>query len=131
MASIIRLKRSSVAAKVPTTAQLDLGELAVNTRDGKLFLKRADGSEEIVEVGARWGAFTAHAVGNTLTFRYNGTDILALDASGNLTVLGDAHNVICSVHGKAAEEEAAPATEAAAAPEPAVVGQKGKKEEKK
>ncbi len=49
----------------------------------------------------------------------------------HLTVLGDAHNVICSVHGKAAEEEAAPATEAAAAPEPAVVGQKGKKEEKK
>lgn len=89
MVSIIRMKRSSVAAKVPTTAQLDLGELAVNTRDGKLFLKRADGSEEIVEVGARWGAFTAHAAGNTLTFRYNGTDILALDASGNLTVLGD------------------------------------------
>ena len=89
MASIIRMKRSSVATKVPTTAQLDLGELAINTRDGKLFLKRADGSEEIVEVGARWGAFTAHAAGNTLTFRYNGTDILALDASGNLTVLGD------------------------------------------
>ena len=89
MASTIRLKRSSVATKVPTTTQLDLGELAVNTRDGKLFLKRADGSEEIVEVGARWGAFTAHAAGNTLTFRYNGTDILALDASGNLTVLGD------------------------------------------
>jgi len=51
MASIIRMKRSSVATKVPTTAQLDLGELAINTRDGKLFLKRADGSEEIVEVG--------------------------------------------------------------------------------
>jgi large subunit ribosomal protein L25 len=54
-------------------------------------------------------------------------DEIKLDA--HLTVLGDAHNVICSVHGKAAEEEAA--AEAAAAPEPAVVGQKGKKEEKK
>ncbi len=71
MASTIRLKRSAIATKVPTTAQLDLGELAVNTRDGKLFLKRADGSEEIVEVGARWGAFTAHAAGASLTFRYN------------------------------------------------------------
>lgn len=48
----------------------------------------------------------------------------------HLTVLGDAHNVICSVHGKAAEEEPA-AAEAAAPAEPAVVGQKGKKEEKK
>ena len=51
----------------------------------------------------------------------------------HLTVLGDAHNVLCSVHGKAAEEEVAvvaPVAEAAA-PEPAVVGAKGKKEEKK
>jgi large subunit ribosomal protein L25 len=59
-------------------------------------------------------------------------DQIKLDA--HLTVLGDAHNVLCSVHGKAAEEEltpAAPAAEAAAVPEPAVVGAKGKKEEKK
>ncbi|WP_424180043.1 hypothetical protein [Yoonia sp. TsM2_T14_4] len=89
MASTIRLKRSAIATKVPTTAQLDLGELAVNTRDGKLFLKRADGSEEIVEVGARWGAFTAHAAGASLTFRYNGVDVMTLDGTGNLTVLGD------------------------------------------
>jgi hypothetical protein len=89
MASIIRMKRSSVATKVPTTAQLDLGELAINTRDGKLFLKRADGSEEIVEVGARWGAFTAHASGTTLTFRYNGANVMVLDGSGNLTLLGN------------------------------------------
>ncbi|MGJ8561566.1 MAG: hypothetical protein ACSHX3_15155 [Litorimonas sp.] len=89
MASTIRLKRSAIATKVPTTAQLDLGELAINTRDGKLFLKRADGSEEIVEVGARWGAFTAHATGSSLTFRYNGVDVMTLDGSGNLTLLGD------------------------------------------
>ena len=89
MASTIRMKRSAIATKVPTTAQLDLGELAINTRDGKLFLKRADGSEEIVEVGARWGAFTAHAAGASLTFRYNGVDVMTLDGTGNLTVLGD------------------------------------------
>ena len=89
MASTIRMKRSAIATKVPTPAQLDLGELAINTRDGKLFLKRADGSEEIIEVGARWGAFTAHAGGSSLTFRYNGTDVMTLDGSGNLTVLGD------------------------------------------
>jgi large subunit ribosomal protein L25 len=63
-------------------------------------------------------------------------DVIRLDQvklDAHLTVLGDAHNVLCSVHGKAAEEETAgaPAAEAAAAPEPAVVGAKGKKEEKK
>jgi large subunit ribosomal protein L25 len=57
-------------------------------------------------------------------------DQIKLDS--HLTVLGDAHNVICSVHGKAAEEEvaAAPAAEVAA-PEPAAVASKGKKEDKK
>lgn len=62
---------------------------------------------------------------------------IKLDA--HITVLGDAHNVLCSVHGKAAEEELAPAapaaeTEAAAAAapaEPAAAPAKGKKEEKK
>lgn len=39
----VQLKRSSVAGKVPTIAQLDLGEIAINTKDGKLFFKKDDG----------------------------------------------------------------------------------------
>jgi hypothetical protein len=46
----VKMKRSGVAGKVPTTAQLELGELAVNTYDGRLFLKRDDGTEAIVEI---------------------------------------------------------------------------------
>jgi len=49
---------------------------------------------------------------------------LALGA--NIVITGDAHQVVCSVHGKAAEEEVA--APAAAEPE---VAKKGKKEEKK
>ncbi len=51
-----------------------------------------------------------------------------LGLASTLRILGDAHEVVCAVHAKAAEEEA-PAAEAAAA-EPEVVGKKGKKEEK-
>lgn len=51
MANTIRLKRSSLAGKVPTAADLALGEIAVNTTDGKLYLKKSDGGEFIVEVG--------------------------------------------------------------------------------
>ena len=40
----ILLKRSSVADKVPTTSDLLLGEAAVNTTDGKIFLKKGDDS---------------------------------------------------------------------------------------
>lgn len=54
MTSKVQLRRSAVPGKVPTTAQIDLGELAINTRDGKLFLKRdnGDGSFSIIDLGA-------------------------------------------------------------------------------
>jgi large subunit ribosomal protein L25 len=52
-----------------------------------------------------------------------------LNIASTLTILGDAHEVVCAVHAKAAEEEAAPAEGAPAEPE--VVAAKGKKEEKK
>ena len=53
MTSTLRHKRSAVLGKKPTTAQLDLGELAINTRDGTLYLKRdnGDGTFTIVELG--------------------------------------------------------------------------------
>lgn len=51
--STIKLRRSAVAGNKPTTAQLDLGEVAINTHDGTLFFKRdKDGELSIVEVGA-------------------------------------------------------------------------------
>ncbi len=49
MANTIRLKRSATAGAVPTTAQLSLGELAINTRDGKMYLKKNDGGDPAVE----------------------------------------------------------------------------------
>lgn len=41
MSNKILLKRSSVAGSIPTTASLDVGEVALNTFDGKLFLRRS------------------------------------------------------------------------------------------
>jgi hypothetical protein len=46
--STIKIRRSSVAGKKPTTGQLTLGELALNTHDGRLFTKQDDGSVSIV-----------------------------------------------------------------------------------
>jgi len=49
----IRLRRSAVPGNIPTVEQLNLGELAINTADGKLYLKkRIDDVEQVVEVGA-------------------------------------------------------------------------------
>lgn len=53
MANRIRLKRSSSDGAIPLVADLQTGELAVNSHNGRLFTKRDDGVvEEIVEIGA-------------------------------------------------------------------------------
>lgn len=43
MADVIRHKRSETAAAVPSAGQLELGELAINVADGRLFLKKTNG----------------------------------------------------------------------------------------
>jgi len=55
MSQIIKLKRSGTASAEPTTAQLALGEVAINTYDGKMYIKKDDGVEEIIEVGSGGG----------------------------------------------------------------------------
>jgi len=49
MAQNIRLKRSAVPGEAPTTGQLRLGEVAINTYDGKVYSKKDDGSEQTIE----------------------------------------------------------------------------------
>ena len=57
MAVNIKLKRSAVPGQVPTTAQLELGELALNTRDGKAFFKQdVNGVQSIVELATTSGS---------------------------------------------------------------------------
>lgn len=58
MARSIRIKRSAVPGKAPAVADLALGELAVNTHDGKLYTKKNDGTESIVEIGSGAGGGT-------------------------------------------------------------------------
>jgi hypothetical protein len=44
MAQTIQLKRSSTSGATPSAGSLSAGELAVNTADGKVFLKKANGN---------------------------------------------------------------------------------------
>jgi len=48
---VIKIRRSAVEGNAPTAAQLELGELALNTYDGKLFTEINDGTVSIVEIG--------------------------------------------------------------------------------
>ena len=52
MANTVKIKQSAVAARVPTTSDLALGELGVNTYDGKLYTRKDNGTASIIQIGA-------------------------------------------------------------------------------
>ena len=92
MASPIKIKRSAVAGRVPTTSDLQLGELGLNTNDGKLYAKKDDGSESIVELSSGGGSGTFVEVnGDNMTGNLTlGTSNIILDASdGSAEFAGD------------------------------------------
>ena len=50
MAQVVKLKRTAVQGKVPTTSNLELGELAINTFDGRIFFEKNDGDPSIQQI---------------------------------------------------------------------------------
>ena len=50
MAQTVQLKRSALSGKVPDTGSLNLGELALNTYDGKIFFRRSGSTDTVQEV---------------------------------------------------------------------------------
>ena len=67
MSTVFKPKRSEVAASVPTTGQLEVGEIALNITDGKFYTKTS--SNIVKEVGGA-GAVTLQGAtnsGNTTT----------------------------------------------------------------
>ncbi len=101
MAQNILLKRSAVAGKTPDTGSLQLGELAINTYDGKIHFKKS-GSVESIEgivttnsqvTGSiritETGSFGSLRVNDTLTVNH-GVSVISgsLGITSDLTVLG-------------------------------------------
>jgi hypothetical protein len=88
--SSILLKRSGVAGSVPTTTSLKVGEIALNTYDGKAFLHKDGLTNEVVEIvvaGATvtgsislTGAVSASIV-SASTFIGNGAQLIGVTAS--------------------------------------------------
>lgn len=100
MAQTILLKRSAVAGKVPTTSDVPLGSLAVNTYDGKLYTKKSvSGVESIVEIGAL-SSFSAGTTGltpstaTTGAVTLGGTLAVANGGTGVTSSTGSGSNVL-------------------------------------
>lgn len=94
MAQNIYIKRSAVSGKVPVTADLGLGEFAVNTYDGRIFIKKnVSGTESIV-------TFAAYDPANVMITGGSAT-VNSLSVTGN-TILGDASTDTITLNGKLA-----------------------------
>jgi len=65
MATTIKLKSSATASAVPSLNNLSLRELAINTADGKLYIRKGTGAvtDTIVDIG---GSATTSAVNDAL-----------------------------------------------------------------
>ena len=90
MANLIKLKRSATSGNNPTTANLELGELAINTYDGNLFFKKSvSGTESILSVATLTGTQTL--TNKTLTSpTVNSATAYNLTLTGTLTAGGGA-----------------------------------------
>jgi len=89
MAQTITLKRSSVAGRAPTTVDLSLGEIAINTFDGVVYIKKNNGTESIVSL--------REITENTLVIDSSG---LSNSSSGTLAgVLSDLDSAITAAGG--------------------------------
>ena len=87
--ALMKFKRSAVPAKVPAINDLALGELAINTYDGKLFLKKDDGTQSIVEIGAGGGGGSGTVTSVSGTGSVSGLTLSGtVTSSGSLTLGG-------------------------------------------
>jgi hypothetical protein len=102
MSQIVKLRRSSTPGNKPTTSQLDLGELAINTNDGKIYFEKSsslgESIQEIIVTNA-WNTgsvnisgsvtITGSFINNGLTYPLvdNGEkSFIQSDGAGNLTL---------------------------------------------
>ena len=86
MAVDIKLKRSAVPGKVPTVSSLELGELALNTSDGKVFMKQQVGvTESIIELASTSGSIASASYADYAANAGNATTADYATNAGNAT----------------------------------------------
>ena len=88
MATPFRLKRSAVANKRPGLTDLQLGELALNTYDGRLFAERDTGGVGIGTTIALLTPFTENYGGGSIYYNDGSVGIGTTNPTGKFEVFG-------------------------------------------
>ena len=100
--TLFRLKRSAVKGKAPNTSNIELGELAINTNDGRLFFKTTDSasSSSIVTLREISGGTGITETNGVVSITDTGTStgefgsstqipILTVNAQGQITAINE------------------------------------------
>jgi len=105
MATKIIHKKSSVAEKIPLSSDLEVGEIALNLADRKIYSKQTDGT--VVEMSPNifddettsFGSWTIGEAGGTvwsigessgsILFRYGSTTAMTFSPDGGINISGD------------------------------------------
>jgi hypothetical protein len=91
----LKLRRSSVQGKIPTTSSIDFGEIALNTYDGLAFIKKSGSlGEQIVTIGSTNGSFTGSFSGS-FTGSLEGTASFATRSS--ITYVTSSNQVLSEI----------------------------------
>jgi hypothetical protein len=105
MAQIVKLRRSAVTGQKPTNSNLQLGELAMNTTDGKVFLAKSgsDGPsiEELISTNTV-NTGSINLIGSITASYFNG------DGSGLTNIVSSSYAVTSSYAGLAFTIESTP-----------------------
>ena len=95
MSTVIKLKRSETGGSAPTTSDLEIGEVAVNTADQKIYMRSSTGIVVVADTatgsGSAGSSFTNIAVAGQSTVQADSsTDTLTLAAAGLNSITTDA-----------------------------------------
>ena len=82
MASVIKIKRTSVSGNLPTTSNLSTGELALNIPDKRLYTSN---SSAVLEIGSNPSTLSVNSAYSFPHIDGSAGQIMKTDGSGNLT----------------------------------------------
>jgi len=94
MATVINFKRSSTQNAIPTTGDLSLGEVAINTYHGRMYTEKNDGSAAITEIGSNPKTLSVNDAYSFPTSDGTSGQVLKTDGSGALSFASQASSGI-------------------------------------